>query len=75
MKSWLRITLALIAGVFASGLVIAGVEMLAHTVVEGTGLFVAASIGLGVGAIVGGTASSFIAKNRNLVWVVGGALG
>lgn len=49
----LKRTLAILAGVAAAGLCIAGVEALAHARLQGQGVFAAAVAGYGLGALVG----------------------
>lgn len=49
----LKRTLAILAGVAAAGLCVAGVEALAHAALQGQGVFAAAVAGYGLGALVG----------------------
>jgi hypothetical protein len=60
--SWIRKALAVLAGVVASGCLIALAEMLAHGRTSGDGPFIGAVIGYALGAIVGTGVASMIAS-------------
>lgn len=70
MSKWTRITLALVVGVVAGGISIAGIEMLGHSMVEGQSIFVFAAAGLGFAAFIGGSVAAWIGKVSHLAFVV-----
>jgi hypothetical protein len=70
MSKWIRTTLALVVGVVAGGISIAGIEMLGHSIVEGQSIFVFAAAGLGLSAFVGGSVAAWIGKVSHLAFVV-----
>lgn len=74
MPKWVRIALALIAGIFSGGTSIAVIEMLGHKFVAGQAVFIIAVIGLGVAAFLGGIFADWISKVSELAWVVSGLL-
>lgn len=74
MSKWVRLILALIAGIFAAGLCVALIEMLAHRIVTGQAVFIVAAFGLGIAAFVGGSIATRISKVSQFAWVIAAVL-
>lgn len=74
MLNWLRIGLAVLAGIVTAGGCVAGIEMIGHRIVSGAGLFVVAAAGLGVSALIGGLIAIWIGRFPILAWVIAGVL-
>ena len=70
MSNWMKLGLGLLAGTFAGGGSIAGVEMIGHSVAEGDAMFGVASVGLGIAAFVGGTIGVWISKMKQMPWII-----
>lgn len=74
MPNWLRNGLAALAGIMTGGGCVAGIEMIGHRFVSGTGVFMVAAAGLGVSAFIGGLVAIWIGRVSILVWIVAGVL-
>lgn len=70
MSNWVRTILAIVAGSFAGGAMIALIEAIGHKVVTGDTIFIVTAIGLGIAGLVGGTVAAFIGRNSRLAWVI-----
>ena len=75
MRSWGRNALALLAGLVGSGLCVAALEAIGHQAFSGDGVFVAAVIGLALGAMVGGALAVRISGLAAFGWIVAALLG
>ncbi len=62
MPTWLRSIGAIIAGIFIAGGCVAAIETLGHQWLQGQGQFMAAALGLGFAALVGGGVALWIGK-------------
>ena len=62
--------MAVVAGSFAGGGMIALIETIGHKVVTGDAIFIVAAIGLGIAGLVGGAVAALIGRNSKLSWVI-----
>lgn len=71
MPSGLKMILSVIAGLFVGGASLAVIEMIGHSLLNKSSMFVVAAIALGVAGFFGGLTTALLTKKSQPAYVVG----